>query len=76
MSTSKIALIITALLVVVGGVVYSVKTFMSPAAPEGLEAPGMVACTMEAKQCPDGSYVGRGGPKCEFAPCLGAATKN
>lgn len=24
---------------------------------------------MEAKQCPDGSYVGRVGPKCEFAVC-------
>jgi hypothetical protein len=23
-------------------------------------------CTMEAKQCPDGSYVGRTGPNCEF----------
>ena len=28
-----------------------------------------VACTMEAKQCPDGSYVGRTGPNCEFTPC-------
>ncbi len=28
-------------------------------------------CTMEAKQCPDGSYVGRTGPDCEFAPCPG-----
>ncbi len=28
-----------------------------------------VACTMEAKQCPDGSYVGRTGPNCEFSPC-------
>ena len=28
-----------------------------------------VACTMEAKQCPDGSYVGRSGPKCEFSKC-------
>ena len=27
------------------------------------------ACTMEAKICPDGSSVGRAGPKCEFAPC-------
>lgn len=26
-------------------------------------------CTMEAKQCPDGSYVGRSGPNCEFAKC-------
>lgn len=28
-----------------------------------------VACTMEAKICPDGSSVGRSGPKCEFAAC-------
>lgn len=28
-----------------------------------------VACTMEAIICPDGSAVGRSGPKCEFAPC-------
>jgi hypothetical protein len=28
-----------------------------------------VACTMEAKLCPDGSSVGRSGPKCEFAEC-------
>lgn len=28
-----------------------------------------VYCTQEVKQCPDGSYVGRSGPKCEFAPC-------
>lgn len=28
-----------------------------------------VACTMEAKLCPDGSAVGRTGPNCEFAPC-------
>ncbi len=27
------------------------------------------ACTMEAKLCPDGSYVGRTGPNCEFTPC-------
>ncbi|MDO8633666.1 MAG: hypothetical protein Q7K34_00030 [archaeon] len=28
-----------------------------------------VACTLEAKICPDGSAVGRVGPNCEFAPC-------
>ena len=28
-----------------------------------------IACTMEAKLCPDGSAVGRTGPNCEFAPC-------
>ncbi len=26
-------------------------------------------CTMDAKICPDGSAVGRTGPKCEFSPC-------
>lgn len=34
----------------------------------------MVACTMEAKMCPDGSAVGRSGPNCEFAPCPGEVT--
>lgn len=28
-----------------------------------------VACTMDAKECPDGSYVGRIPPDCEFAAC-------
>ena len=28
-----------------------------------------IFCTQEAKQCPDGSYVGRTGPKCEFTAC-------
>ncbi|XKT75342.1 MAG: hypothetical protein ACJKSS_00965 [Patescibacteria group bacterium UBA2103] len=30
---------------------------------------GPVACTLEAKMCPDGSYVGRKGPSCEFEAC-------
>lgn len=33
--------------------------------------PAEVACTQEAKLCPDGSAVGRTGPDCEFAPCPG-----
>ncbi len=28
-----------------------------------------VGCTMEAKRCPDGSYVGRIPPDCEFTEC-------
>ncbi|HEX7017538.1 MAG TPA: hypothetical protein VF209_01365 [Patescibacteria group bacterium] len=35
----------------------------SPSAEQG------VACTMDAKVCPDGSSVGRSGPNCEFAAC-------
>lgn len=30
-----------------------------------------VACTMDARVCPDGSAVGRVPPDCEFAPCPG-----
>lgn len=32
---------------------------------------GQVACTAEAKICPDGTAVGRTGPNCTFAPCPG-----
>lgn len=40
-------------------------TACAPAAP----GPEPVACTMDAKICPDGSAVGRIGPDCEFAAC-------
>jgi|SRR3989344_852918 len=35
---------------------------------------GGVACTQEAMLCPDGSYVSRHGPNCEFNPCPTVAT--
>ena len=38
------------------------------------KAPVGQACTMEAKLCPDGSYVSRTGPNCEFAQCSIVAT--
>lgn len=36
---------------------------------DGIKEPPATACTQEAKQCPDGSYVGRTGPNCEFEAC-------
>jgi hypothetical protein len=30
------------------------------------------ACPADAKQCPDGTFVGRVGPHCEFAACPSA----
>ncbi len=33
-----------------------------------------VFCPMDAKLCPDGSYVSRTGPNCEFAPCPSQAS--
>lgn len=38
----------------------------TPPTPAGADP---VACTEEAKECPDGSYVSREGPSCEFAEC-------
>jgi len=35
---------------------------------------GSNACSQDAMQCPDGSWVGRSGPKCEFV-CSGFETK-
>ena len=35
----------------------------------------MMACTLEAKECSDGSFVGRVAPDCEFEACPNEATK-
>lgn len=40
-------------------------------APAPSDDDEMVFCTMDAMQCPDGSYVGRVAPSCAFAPCPG-----
>lgn len=44
-----------------------------PPAIEAVPLPPVapVVCTMDAKECPDGSFVGRTGPRCEFAACPG-----
>lgn len=38
-----------------------------------ISPPGSIFCTQEAKICPDGSYVSRTGPNCEFAACPGGS---
>ena len=38
------------------------------------DSTGPVACTADAKICPDGIAVGRTGPNCEFAACPSAKT--
>ncbi len=35
-----------------------------------------IICTLDAKVCPDGTAVGRTGPKCEFAACPGETPPN
>lgn len=33
------------------------------------DIPNKIVCTTDAKECPDGSYVSRTGPNCQFATC-------
>jgi hypothetical protein len=58
-------LLVCLILLTIAGVAYYVahNPLVTMPAPQG------AICTMEAKLCPDGSYVGRGGPRCEFAVC-------
>jgi len=44
------------------GVMFYLQTLSRPLPPP----PSPVVCTKDAIQCPDGSYVGRTGPHCEF----------
>lgn len=73
-----IYLIIIAAVVLIGaGVLFFYNPSIKPGPTENRPInnpivngrPDPVACTMEAKLCPDGSYVGRTGPNCEFSPC-------
>ncbi|MDD5731354.1 MAG: hypothetical protein PHU42_00440 [Patescibacteria group bacterium] len=61
----KIIAIIVLILIIIGGILvwssYSNKPKGQPVSP--------AVCTQEAKQCPDGSFVGRSGPNCEFQAC-------
>lgn len=55
---------------IVGGVVLMVVATLWVIGMRTAQAPGDgVMCTQEVKECADGSYVGRTGPKCEFAEC-------
>jgi hypothetical protein len=61
-------LLALAFIVVIGGGAYLYFSKDKAATEEE-----QVYCTQEAMECPDGSYVGRQGPNCEFAACPGAS---
>lgn len=48
---------------------YSIWSLNKPASALPRTPGEPVFCTQEAMLCPDGSYVGRTGPNCDFAPC-------
>ncbi|MDB5260627.1 MAG: hypothetical protein JWN37_858 [Candidatus Nomurabacteria bacterium] len=57
-----VPIVVILLIIVVGGLAWSQYVSKS-------NDNEPTACTTEAKICPDGSSVGRGGPMCEFAEC-------
>ena len=59
--------IVIIFLLTAGAALYFARTSLEIVPPPGHVWSG--ACTDDAMQCPDGSYVGRTGPKCEFMPC-------
>lgn len=60
---ARTMMIVAVLITLVVLILFFISLPTRPSAP--------VACTLDAKLCPDGSSVGRVGPNCEFAPCPG-----
>ena len=60
----KVLLIFVVIVFILGGLFYVYNPEPVEYSPGG--EPESVACTADAKLCPDGSYVGRSGPSCEF----------
>lgn len=60
-SKNRILLLAFSLIILALGALYLTWAKFKPAEP--------VFCTQEAKVCPDGSFVSRTGPNCEFAVC-------
>ncbi|MCL4406225.1 MAG: DUF333 domain-containing protein [Patescibacteria group bacterium] len=59
-------------LLVIGAVVLALLGLAFWKYESGREGGEAVFCTMDAKLCPDGSYVGRMPPACEFKACPGS----
>jgi hypothetical protein len=59
-------IIVIAILVAIGLLVYYLRGDDSQNISENGE---VTYCTLDAQLCPDGSYVGRVPPTCEFSAC-------
>ena len=61
----KIVTLVIAGIIILGGVSYGAYYWW-----QNYRSANLV-CTQDAKLCPDGSFVSRSGPNCEFAACPG-----
>ncbi|MFA6430072.1 MAG: hypothetical protein WC229_03605 [Candidatus Paceibacterota bacterium] len=64
----KTKIVITAVIIIFALVGLSISSVIN--SPQNI-----IACTQEAKICPDGSSVGRIGPRCEFTECPKTVTQ-
>jgi hypothetical protein len=67
--TALFVITIAIALALLGALYYSNRPSAVPPLQAGGSMGKLKACTQEAKQCPDGSYVSRTGPNCEFQAC-------
>lgn len=67
--TNKLLLVFGGLVILLIGLSAGFVLVKSASTEKPNVKPTGIACTMEAKICPDGSSVGRSGPNCEFTPC-------
>jgi len=67
MQNRILILSLIAVILVLGGLLYIYNP--EPFEYKNPKEEKPVFCTMDAKLCPDGSYVGRIPPNCEFAAC-------
>ncbi len=66
--STAVVLVVVIMVLTAGFLIARIAVAPSPTDEPTPDNSGVV-CTLDAKLCPDGSYVGRTGPKCEFAPC-------
>jgi len=66
---------LTTILVILGALIFVYSVFANIDIPVHPIDENIVACTEEAKICPDGSIVVRSLPSCEFDPCPIADTQ-
>jgi len=71
MKTGLIVVLVIAVVAVAGGAYLLLREKPASLTENGIdeETQEPVFCTQDAMECPDGSFVGRIAPDCEFAPC-------
>lgn len=71
MHNTKTLFILAIIIAIFAGIFIIVSKDVLDRSPSQTDTDNGIACTLDAMECPDGSYVGRIPPSCEFAPCPG-----